>query len=175
MELQVGISVGAHNILPVINNRWPSRYDIRNHAVVAGIVKPMIELWPTPDAAYALKLEYNAALGSFDEDGDLSTIQPQLILLHSIVTMKAHYQQADYQLYASQLSGLLGRIKAVGLQAGGSTRRYFKRTQSFSLAPADSSEIASNVTQQISSIIAAHTIISPAAGADTFMITADSP
>jgi len=175
MELQVGISVGAHNILPVINNRWPSRYDIRNHAVVAGVVKPMIELWPTPDAAYALKLEYNAALGKFDEDADLSTIHPQLIFLHAIVTMKAHYQQADYQLYASQLSGLLGRIKAVGLQAGGSTRRYFKRTQSFSLAPSDSSEISSNVTQQINSIIATHTVISPAADGDTFMITADSP
>jgi len=175
MELQVGISVGAHNILPVINNRWPSRYDIRNHAVVAGVVKPMIELWPTPDAAYALKLEYNAALGKFDEDTDLSTIHPQLIFLHAIVTMKAHYQQADYQLYASQLSGLLGRIKAVGLQAGGSTRRYFKRTQSFSLAPSDSSEISSNVTQQINSIIATHTVISPASDGDTFMITADSP
>ena len=175
MELQVGISVGAHNILPVINNRWPSRYDIRNHAVVAGVVKPMIELWPTPDAAYALKLEYNAALGKFDEDTDLSTIHPQLIFLHAIVTMKAHYQQADYQLYASQLSGLLGRIKAVGLQAGGSTRRYFKRTQSFSLAPSDSSEISSHVTQQINSIIATHTVISPASDGDTFMITADSP
>ena len=175
MELQVGISVGAHNILPVINNRWPSRYDIRNHAVVAGVVKPMIELWPTPDSAYALKLEYNAALGKFDEDTDLSTIHPQLIFLHAIVTMKAHYQQADYQLYASQLSGLLGRIKAVGLQAGGSTRRYFKRTQSFSLAPSDSSEISSNVTQQINSIIATHTVISPASDGDTFMITADSP
>ena len=49
--------------------------------------------------------------------------------------MKAHYNQPDFQLYASQLSSLLGRIKAVGLQAGGSTRRYFKRTQSFSLDP----------------------------------------
>jgi hypothetical protein len=135
----------------------------------------MIELWPTPDSAYALKLEYNAALGAFNEDPDLSTIHPQLILLHGIVTMKAHYQQADYQLYASQLSGLLGRIKAVGLQAGGSTRRYFKHTQSFSLAPSDSSEIASNVTRQINSIISTSTVISPAAGADTFMITADSP
>ena len=174
MELQVGVGVGAHNILPVINERWPSRYDIRNHAVVAGVVKPMIELWPTPDTAYALKLEYNAALGQFDEDGDLSTIHPQLILLHSIVTMKAHYQQTDYQLYASQLSALLGRIKAVGLQAGGSTRRYFKRTQSFSLAPSDSSEIGSNVLQQIDTIISSSTILSPAAGSGTFMVTATS-
>jgi hypothetical protein len=174
-ELQVGIGVLAHNVLPVMNKRWPSNYDIRNHAVVAGVVKPMIELWPTPDQAYNLKLEYNAALGRFEEDGDLSTIQPQLILLHAIVTMKAHYQQADYQLYASQLSGLLGRIKAVGLQAGGSTRRYFKRTQSFSLSPSDSSPYASNVTQRVNSIIADHTIITPASGADTFMITADSP
>ena len=87
----------------------------------------MIELWPTPNDAYALKLEYNTKLGDFDEDGDLSTIHPQLIFLHALVNMKAHYQQADYQIYATQLYGLLGRIKAVGLQAGGSTRRYFKK------------------------------------------------
>ena len=174
IELMVGISVAAHNVLPVLNKRWPSRYDIRNHAVVAGVVKPMIELWPTPDSAYALKLEYNSALGKFDEDADLSTIHPQLILLHSIVTMKAHYQQADYQLYASQLSGLLGRIKAVGLQAGGSTRRYYKQTQSFSLDPSTYAPWSSNVTHQVNNIISTSTIITPAAGADTFLVTADS-
>jgi hypothetical protein len=52
----VGITVGDRNVLPVLNERWPSKYDIRNNSVVAGTVKPMIELWPTPDDAYPLKL-----------------------------------------------------------------------------------------------------------------------
>jgi hypothetical protein len=152
-ELAVGISVGDRNVLPVLNQRWPSRYDIRNNSVVAGVVKPMIELWPIPDNAYPLKLSYNAKLGDFELDTDLSTIHPQLILLHAITTMKAHYQQPDYQLYSSQLQALLGRIKSIGLQAGGSTRRYFKQTQSFSLDPASYWPMGSVVTQQINNII----------------------
>jgi len=173
-ELMVGISVGDRNVLPVLNQRWPSKYDIRNISVVAGTVKPMIELWPTPDDAYPLKLTYNAKLGDFTLDTDLSTIHPQLILLHAITTMKAHYQQADYQLYSSQLQALLGRIKAIGLQAGGSTRRYFKQTQSFSLDPASYWPIGSVVTQQINNIISSHTYITPATGSDTYIVTSDS-
>jgi len=173
-ELSVGVSVGEHNISPVINDTWPSRYDIRNEATSTGIVKPMLELWPTPDDAYPLKLEYNAALGEFEVDTDLTTIHPQLILLHGIVTMKAHYNQPDFQLYASQLSALLGRIKAVGLQAGGSTRRYFKNTQSFSLDPSSYWPMGSNVDTRINNIISEHTFIIPATGTDSFIITADS-
>ena len=173
-ELMVGISVGDRNVLPVLNQRWPSKYDIRNISVVAGTVKPMIELWPTPDDAYPLKLTYNAKLGDLTLDTDLSTIHPQLILLHAITTMKAHYQQGDYQLYSSQLQSLLGRIKAIGLQAGGSTRRYFKQTQSFSLDPASYWPIGSVVTQQINNIISSHTYITPATGGDTYIVTSDS-
>jgi hypothetical protein len=88
--------------------------------------------------------------------------------------MKAHYNQSDYQIYATQLYGLLGRIKAVGLQAGGSTRRYFKKTQSFSLDPSSYWPIGSNVTLRINNIISEHTFIIPATGTDSFIITADS-
>ena len=174
MELQIGIGIPEHNTLPVINKRWPSRWDLRNISEVSAAVKTRLELWPTPDDAYPLKLEYNAGMGAFDVDTDLSTIHPQLILLHGIVTMKAHYNQPDFQLYASQLSSLLGRIKAVGLQAGGSTRRYFKRTQSFSLDPASYWPVGSVVTQQIDSIISSHTYITPATGSDTYIVTSDS-
>jgi hypothetical protein len=170
----VGISTGDRNVLPVLNQRWPSKYDIRNISVVAGIVKPRLELWPTPDDAYPLKLTYNAKLGDLTLDTDLSTIHPQLILLHAIVTMKAHYQQGDFQLYSSQLQALLGRIKSIGLQAGGSTRRYFKQTQSFSLDPASYWPVGSVVTQQINNIISSHTFVIPATGSDTYIVTSDS-
>ena len=173
-ELQIGVGVEEHNILPVINQRWPSRWDLRNNSEVAGVVKTRLELWPTPNDAYPLKLEYNAGMGKFDVDIDLSTIHPQLILLHGIVTMKAHYNQPDFQLYASQLSSLLGRIKAVGLQAGGSTRRYFKRTMSFSLDPSTYWPIGSNVTDQVQSIISSSTLITPASSTSTYIATAGS-
>jgi hypothetical protein len=113
-------------------------------------------------------------MGAFDVDTDLSTIHPQLILLHGIVTMKAHYNQPDFQLYASQLSSLLGRIKAVGLQAGGSTRRYFKRTMSFSLDPSTYWPIGSNVTDQVENIISSQTLITPASSTSTYIATAGS-
>jgi hypothetical protein len=174
LELQIGIGVAEHNILPTINQQWPYRWDLRNNSEVASVVKTRLELWPTPDDAYPLKLEYNAALGEFEVDTDLTTIHPQLILLHGIVTMKAHYNQPDFQLYASQLSALLGRIKAVGLQAGGSTRRYFKNTQSFSLDPSSYWPMGSNVDTRINNIISEHTFIVPATGTDSFIITADS-
>ena len=173
-ELSVGIGVVEHNSEPALNNQFPVRWDIINHSKRSGAVKPKLEVWPTPDAVYSLKLEYNASLGPFSVDTDTSTINPMLILLHAIVTMKAHYQQPDFQFYAGQLESLLGRIRAVGLQAGGSTSRYFKQTQAFSLEPESTWPISSSVTTRINNIISDQTFIIPATGSDTYIVTADS-
>ena len=169
--MQIGIGVNQHNVDPTIGNQFPARWDVLNSGTFAGVVKPKIELWPTPDAIYNMKLEYNAALGEFTEDTDTTTIPAQLILLHAIVTMKSHYQQTDFQLYVGQLEQLLGRLKTIGLQAGGSTRRYFKRSQAFSLDPESTWPMASNVTQQVINI--ASTIISTTDA--TLIEAADSP
>ena len=120
VELQIGIGIAQHNSDPVINDQFPTRWDILNEGLGKGSVSPKLELWPTPDDSYKIKLEYNAALGPLEEDSDTTTINPQLVLLHGIVTMKAHYQQQDYNLYAGQLQALLGRLKTIALQAGGS-------------------------------------------------------
>lgn len=173
VEMQIGIGVLHHNADPTINNQFPSRWDILNDSFYSGAVKPRLELWPTPDAAYNVKIEYNAALGPFDEDTDTTTINPQLILLHAIVAMKAHYQQPDFQLYVGQLDALLGRIRTIGLQAGGSTRRYFKRTESFALDPENAWPVGSNVSTQAQNIIA--TFLSGAGTDGEYIITADSP
>ena len=170
-EMQIGIGVAQHNSDPVVNNQFPTRWDILNESTSRGEVRPKLELWPTPDAAYKLKLEYNAALGPLEEDSDTTTINPQLVLLHGIVTMKAHYQQPDYNLYAGQLQALLGRLKTIALQAGGSTRRYFKRTQSFSLDPSTYWPFGSNVTTQIDNITA---VVLEETGS-TLISTAGSP
>jgi hypothetical protein len=89
-----------------------------------------------------------------EDDADTTTINPQLVLLHGIVTMKAHYQQPDYNIYAGQLQNLLGRLKTIALQAGGSTRRYFKRTQSFALDPSSYWPFGSNVQTRVDNITA---------------------
>jgi hypothetical protein len=153
-ECQIGIGIAQHNIDPVINNQWSTRWDVLNDSTSKGEVRPKLELWPTPNDAYKLKLEYNAALGPMEDDSDTTTINPQLVLLHGIVTMKAHYQQPDYNIYAGQLQNLLGRLKTIALQAGGSTRRYFKRTQSFSLDPSSYWPFGSNVQTRVDNITA---------------------
>jgi len=170
-EMQIGIGINQHNVDPTIGNQFPVRWDVLNSATFSGVVKPKIELWPTPNDAYKMKLEYNAALGPFEEDTDTTTIPPQLTLLHAIVTMKSHYQQTDFQLYVGQLEQLLGRLKTIGLQAGGSTRRYFKRSQAFSLDPESAWPASSNVTQEVINI--ASKII--ASSDATLIEAADSP
>ena len=149
-EMQIGIGVREHNITDVINNRLPWRWDVLDDAGTA-----KIELWPTPNDVSNIKLEYNAALGAFDSDSDDSSINPpQLILLHAIAAMKAHYRQPDWQLYESQLTRLLGRIKSIALQGGGSTRKYGKKTANFYLSPSNDWEVSSSVIYELQTLIA---------------------
>ena len=149
-EMQIGIGVREHNITNVINNRLPWRWDVLDDAGTA-----KIELWPTPDDVSNIKLEYNTSLGAFDSDSDNSSINPpQLVLLHAIATMKAHYRQPDWQLYEAQLTGLLGRIKSIALQGGGSTRKYGKKTGSFFLSASNDWEVSSSVIHELQSLVA---------------------
>jgi hypothetical protein len=149
-EMQIGIGIRAHNITAVLNERLPWRWDILDDG---GIAK--IELWPTPNDVSNIKLEYNANLGLFSSDVDTSSINPpQLILLHAIATMKAHYRQPDWALYEGQLSQLLGRIKSIALQGGGSIRRYSKKTANFYLSPSNDWEVSSSVIYELQTLIA---------------------
>ncbi len=149
-ELQIGIGVHRHNDLPVLNQMDPVRWDVIDDGGTA-----KIEVWPVPnDSTSKFRLEYNAGLTTFSADTDTATVNPQLILLHSITTMKAHYRQPDYEIYANQLSQLLGRIKSIGLVGGGSYRRYTKRTANFYLDPSNDLAISSNSQYEVASIIA---------------------
>jgi hypothetical protein len=149
-EMQIGIGVHRHNELPVLNQMDPVRWDVIDDSGVA-----KIEVWPVPnDSTSAFRLEYNAGLTTFSSDTDTATVNPQLILLHSITTMKAHYRQPDYEIYANQLQQLLGRIKTIGLVGGGSYRRYTKRTANFFLDPGNDMQISTQSQYEIASIIA---------------------
>jgi hypothetical protein len=128
----------------------PVRWDVIDDAGTA-----KIEIWPVPnDSTSKFRLEYNAGMSAFSTDSDTSTVNPQLILLHSIATMKAHYRQPDFEIYANQLSQLLGRIKTIGLVGGGSYRRYSKRTANFYLDPGNDLHISTQSQYEIASIIA---------------------
>ena len=149
-EMQIGIGVIEHNLDPVIDDRLPFRWDILDDGGVA-----KIELWPTPNDVSNIKLQYNASLGAFDSDIDKSSVHPpQLILLHAIASMKAHYRQPDWALYEGQLSQLLGRIKSIALQGGGSIRRYSKKTANFYLSPSNDWEVSSSVIYELQPLIA---------------------
>ena len=161
-----GISPAEHNF-ESINTQLPERWDILEDGGV-----PKLELWPAPDTSDDnIRLEYNSGLKPFTEDIDLTSIEPQLILLHGITTMKAHYRQPDYEIYAGQLESLLGRIRAALTQR----HRRFKRTSSFVLAVStDQQEVSSSVTRQINNIISSSTHMIPATGSGTYIVTAGS-
>jgi hypothetical protein len=169
-EMQIGIGVNEHNMDPVINDQYPWRWDILDD----GTAK--IELWPTPnDSDSNIRLEYNAALGDFSADNDLSSINPpQLVLLHSIATMKAHYRQPDWAIYEGQLSQLLGRIKSIALTGGGSIRRYNKRTAQFYLSPSTDFELSSNVIYEIQNIVSKTYVTAVDSGSSTDYIVTNS-
>ena len=161
-----GISPAEHNF-ESITTQTPSRWDVLEDGGV-----PKLELWPTPDTSDDnIRLEYNSGLKPFSEDIDLTSIEPQLILLHGITTMKAHYRQPDYEIYAGQLESLLGRIRAALTQR----HRRVKRTRSFILSVStEQQEVGSSVTRQINNIISSSTFMIPATGTDTYLTTASS-
>lgn len=162
--LPFGISPAERN-WETINNQLPAKWDVLDDGGVA-----KIQLWPTPsDSTSNLRLEYNAGVSSFSEDTDLSSINPQLILLHGMTTMKAHYRQPDYEIYAGQLESLLGRLRAASVQG----KRWAKKTMDFVLSPTTSDwEYASQVTQQVNNIISSHTFITPSTAGATHIVTA---
>ena len=161
-----GISAAEHNF-ESINTATPQRWDILEDGGV-----PKLELWPAPNTSTDdIRLEYNSGLKPFEDDVDLTSVEPQLILLHGITTMKAHYRQPDYEIYAGQLESLLGRIRAALTQR----HRRVKRTSSFILDVSSAEqELSSSVTQKITNIIASSTTITPATGAGTYLVTATS-
>jgi len=161
-----GISPAEHNF-ESITTQTPSRWDVLEDGGV-----PKLELWPTPDTSDDnIRLEYNSGLKPFSEDIDSTSIEPQLILLHGITTMKAHYRQPDYEIYAGQLESLLGRIRAALTQR----HRRVKRTKSFILSVStEQQEVGSSVTRQINNIISSSTFMIPASGVGTYIVTAGS-
>ena len=86
-----------------------------------------LEVWPTPDKNYAIRLTYYRKMMPFSDGSDKASVTEELLLLHALVNMKSHYRQPDAQVYAGQLNNMLGRIK--GKQLDG--LRFNKKRQRF--------------------------------------------
>lgn len=70
-----------------------------------------MEVWPAPDAVYSMRRYYVAVCARFTQDNDRASIEDDLVLLHALATGKAHYKQADAQIYSQQLSVMLEKLK----------------------------------------------------------------
>lgn len=99
--------------------RRPTHYEIRRGTTD----QPQLEVWPEPEAAYPLRMEYFLRERDFRDDTDRATVDGELVFLHALATAKAHYRHPDAQAINAQLNALLTKLK--GKQHHG--RRYVRR------------------------------------------------
>jgi hypothetical protein len=71
-----------------------------------------MEIWPAPDAAYTIRRYYVATCSRFTQDSDRASIDDGMIFLHALAAAKAHYKQADAEIYSQQLSLALEKLRA---------------------------------------------------------------
>jgi len=77
----------------MITKPWrPARYDIRQ----------AIELYPMPDQTYWLWIKGHFGLSNFTLDTSSTTIDSNLVFLHTLANAKAHYGQPDAANIAKQ-------------------------------------------------------------------------
>lgn len=88
-------------------NGLPRRYEIRQ----------ALEVFPAPNAAYKLQVKGRPLNFVLASDSDIVSIDDELIFLLALGNAKAHYQQADAQVYFTQATTYLGLLTA-GTHAG---------------------------------------------------------
>lgn len=97
----------------------PQRYEIR----LGTSDQPQIEVWPEPDQAYPVRMEYFMRPRDFRDPDDRASVHGELIFLHALHTAKAHYRQKDADAIAGQFNALLGELKFKQHKG----RRYVRR------------------------------------------------
>lgn len=90
----------------------PRKYDLLNG---------QLEVWPVPDRAYPLIVEYTAERGRFERASDRSSVPDRLVFLYALATAKAARGASDATASATTFQNMLGREKM--RQRG--NRRYF--------------------------------------------------
>ncbi len=90
----------------------PVRYDTLNG---------QIELWPVPDKAYGLLVEYIASRPRFVQSSDRPGVSDRLVLLYALVSAKSHFRHPDAQSVAALFASQLRRERVKQHE----NRRYF--------------------------------------------------
>ena len=80
-----------------------------------------IELWPIPDRAYGLMVEYIASRPRFAQPSDRPGVSDRLIFLYALSLAKSHYRHPDAQVAVSACTNLL-RLEKIRQHQN---RRYF--------------------------------------------------
>lgn len=109
-EVKPGITIDHRNSMVV--NGFPQRYERF----------AQIEVIPAADQAYTLRTWYIGKLARFTQDNDRASIDDDLVFLHALVNAKQHYKQKDGEIYSTQLTALLNKLKSKGW-----VRRTFQR------------------------------------------------
>lgn len=86
----------------ITNSGLPTNYEIRQ----------CIEVFPPPDQEYTLRVKGHFGLEAFEEDEDVTTIDPHPIFLLALGNAKAHYGQPDANNYLSQATNYIGALVA---------------------------------------------------------------
>jgi len=71
-----------------------------------------IEFWPMTDTTYQYRVFGMAPLTRFTQDGDRSTIDGDLVVLHALGAAKLHYKHPDAEYYIRQLMDLMDAQKS---------------------------------------------------------------
>lgn len=108
------------------DRRRPTRFEMR----LGTSQQPQIEVWPEPDQAYPVRMDYFMRPRDFRDPSDRASVHGELVFLHALHTAKAHYRQPDADTIAGQFNALLGELKFKQHKG----RRYVRR--GFSSAPA---------------------------------------
>ena len=98
------------------------------------------ELWPVPQAAYNLRIEYEKTLGAFTANSDRCSLPSEIVYLHALANAKKHYRQPDADTYMSQLDAVLLRLKMRHRSQGVYARNTPERTP-YDFAPDASQQV----------------------------------
>jgi hypothetical protein len=111
VRLCEGIDTGMWDTMDTLS--YPQRYE--RYA--------QLMIYPKADQAYTVRIWYVADLGRFTQQGDLATLDDEMILLHALANAKAHYRQPDAATYQGQLNTLLASLRGQSFGSGGVYRR----------------------------------------------------
>ncbi len=108
----VGVEDTNNVFYPLIEGILPEMYtqEAQQGRPVQYEIRQSLEVFPAPDAAYKLTVKGRPKNFKFTADGDICTIDPELIFLLAVANAKAHYGQRDAANYFTQAVNYLGTL-----------------------------------------------------------------